>query len=412
MGHDQTHPVLSNLPQAGTIGAGELVPLAAAWAWLDALPAPATAETLPVDAAHGRVSAEDMTVFSAVPGPLRATVNGYAVRAAACVGASAYTPLLLALLPPGTKVLTEAASCPVASGWALPTGADAVLPLDAAQPDGGRWLEVLDAVPRGAGVENPSPTVHLPAGRCLRPQDLGCLAAAGIGSVAVLRRPRVALLVYGAKSGPDMLTPMLHALLQRDGAAVTVIPLPGMEPATGMGALAGPVMAGCDLALLAGRAGAGIDDVAPAHVHAAGGSMALHGLALRPGGSTGLASLPRGGSTLPVLLLPGDPVSCLTAYDLVAARVVRRFAGLTPALPYPVADFPLARKIVSGLGSMDFVSVRLVGGQAEQIAGDAGLAAAALADGFVLVAEGSEGYPPGARVPVHLYGSTMQSIMP
>jgi molybdopterin molybdotransferase len=220
----------------------------------------------------------------------------------------------------------------------------------------------------------------------------------------VRRAPRVALLVPGPKSGPDVLTPMLHALLARDGAVVAAIPLTAGDEAALGAALHTPALEDCDLVVLAGRAGVGFDDVAPAQVQGAGGSIALHGLALRPGGSAGLANLPRRGGTLPLLLLPGDPFGCLAAYDLLAARLVRRFAGLTPALPYPVASFPLARKIVSGLGSTDVVAVRLADGKAEPLPA-AGLVGASLADGFVLVAEGSEGYPVGASVPIYLYGS-------
>lgn len=86
----------------------------------------------------------------------RAAINGYAVRAAACVGASPYNPLDLALLAPGTTVLPDAAGCPIACGWTLPAGADAMLPRDAAEPDGTGRLAVLDAVPRGASIEIPT----------------------------------------------------------------------------------------------------------------------------------------------------------------------------------------------------------------------------------------------------------------
>jgi molybdopterin molybdotransferase len=411
MGHDQTQSALSNLSGAGDSAFAELAPLAAAWAWADALAPRTMTETMPLAAAHGRVLAEEASFNPAAARAPRAAMNGYAVRAAACVGAGTYNPLTLALLPPGTAILPEGASCPIASGWALPVGADAVLPHDAAQVDGAGRLEILDAVPRGAGIEEPGPALHLPAGHRLQPQDLGCLAAAGAASIAVWRRPRVALMVPGAKSGPDVLTPMLHALLVRDGAAVATIPLAPEDQATPLAALSTPALDDCDLALIAGRAGFGVDDITPAQVQAAGGSMALHGLALRPGGSAGLASLQRRGGMLPLLLLPGDPFGCLAVYDLLAARLVRRFAGITPALPYPVASFPLVRKIVSGLGSTDLVAVRLADGQAEPIA-DAGLVGVALADGFVLVSEGSEGYPAGASVPIHLYGSAMQGRVP
>jgi molybdopterin molybdotransferase len=411
MGHDQTQSALSNMSGADNPGFAELAPLATARAWLDALAPRAMTETIALEAAHGRVLAKDVTFDRPAPRVPRAAINGYAVRAAACVGASTYNPLSLALLPPDTETLPEAAGSPIACGWALPAGADAVLPPDAAQIDGAGRLEILDAVPQGAGIEAPPPALYLPEGRLLRPQDLGCLAAAGASSIAVLRRPRVTVLVAGAKSGPDVLTPMLHALLERDGAVIATIPTAVGDNATPLAALRTVALDDCDLALLAGRAGFGIDDVDPAQVQAAGGAMALHGLALRPGGSAALASVPRRGSTLPLILLPGDPFGCLAAYDLLAARLVRRFAGLTPALPYPVANFPLARKIVSGLGSTELVAVRLADGRAEPLA-DAGLVGVALADGFVLVGEGSEGYPAGASVPIHLYGSATQGRLP
>jgi molybdopterin biosynthesis enzyme len=100
--------------------------------------------------------------------------------------------------------------------------------------------------------------------------------------------------------------------------------------------------------------------------------------------------------TVPIVLLPGQPFACLVAYDLLASRLVRRLTGADGALPYPVADFPLARKIASGIGSAEVVPMRLTGGLARPIGADGGLIGAMQADGFVLVGETSEGYPAGA----------------
>jgi molybdopterin molybdotransferase len=107
------------------------------------------------------------------------------------------------------------------------------------------------------------------------------------------------------------------------------------------------------------------------------------------------------------MLLPGDPFACLVAYDMLAARLMRRFAGGDTALPYRVAEFELARKIVSGIGLAEIVPVRLAGNRVEPIGADAGLAGVVQADGFVLVAEASEGHPAGARVRVHLYDTRL-----
>jgi molybdopterin molybdotransferase len=82
---------------------------------------------------------------------------------------------------------------------------------------------------------------------------------------------------------------------------------------------------------------------------------------------------------------------------------VRRLAGAGTVSPYPVSEFELGRKIVSGIGLVEVVPVRLTGGRVAPIGIDAGLAGLLRADGFVVVPEASEGYPAASRVRVHLY---------
>jgi molybdopterin molybdotransferase len=80
-------------------------------------------------------------------------------------------------------------------------------------------------------------------------------------------------------------------------------------------------------------------------------------------------------------------------------------AGLSPELPYGVETLRVARKIVSEVGTVEVCPVRRIGGgEAEPLPSfdEAGLAAAAQADGFVMVPEASEGYPQGASVTVYL----------
>jgi molybdopterin molybdotransferase len=400
---------------------------------LDARAASSATEAIPVTEAADRVLAEAMPATGDTAAVPRAGENGYAVRATDCDGASAYNPLLLTLQEPGVSVLIAGAASPIATGWTLPLEADAVLPLEAAQPSGLHALEVLAPVATGAGVDRPaSQPVSLPLGHRTRPQDIGWLIAQGVTQIPVRSRPRVGLVVAGAKSGPDVLTPLLQALLHRDEALIDPIPVNNADEASLTAALTAPAIARCDLVLLAGRSGAGLDDTAAPALIAAGGNLALHGLALRPGGASGLRTLP--GATpsegipillpwgrtpsegIPILLLPGDPLACLVAYDMLAARLVRRLAGLPTTLPYPVAEYALARKIVSGIGLLEVVPVRLIGGQAQPIGSEAGLAGAVQADGFVVVAEASEGHRAGTRVRVHLYRSrhsaTTQDINP
>jgi molybdopterin molybdotransferase len=91
------------------------------------------------------------------------------------------------------------------------------------------------------------------------------------------------------------------------------------------------------------------------------GELPVHGVALRPASPAGLGSI--GGT--PVLLMPGNPVSCLCAYDFFAGRVVRRLGGRPPDWPYPRAAHPLAQKLVSALGRVDYARVKVVDGKVE-----------------------------------------------
>jgi len=389
-------------PDASPSTFSDRAPLSAAWAWLDAWPHPSSPDLVPLAEAAGRVLAEPITMNPKPPDQPRAAENGYAVRAADCDGASDYNPLPLLLSPAGARSLPPGSACPIASGLPLPSGADAVLPLEAAQQSSARMLEVLAPVAPGTGIERTQPAgTTLEPGRRLGPLDLAGLAAMAVGQVPVCVRPRVALLVPGAKSGPDALTSMLCALLSRDEASVIPVPVAGADEHSLTAALTS--IEDAALVLIAGRAGLGPDDTAAGALRAAGGDLAMHGLALRPGGVSGLGTLTRTGLPVPVLLLPGEPVACLAAYDMLAARLVRRLAGIGTALPYPVAEFELSRKIVSGISIVDVVPVRLTDGLASPIGADAGFPAAVRADGFVVVPETSEGYKEAARVCVHCY---------
>jgi len=260
-----------------------------------------------------------------------------------------------------------------------------------AQPRG-TALDALAAVARGAGVDRrggvvPAGSTAIPAGT-LQARHIALLQALGADSAAVVRRPVVALVVAGPKSGPDLLSPTLRALVVRDGGVPETMALPA---------------AGADLILIAGRTGAGPDDDAVLGLADAGGALDLHGIAVRPGDSAGLGRI--GGT--PVLLLPGAPHACLAIYDTLTARAVRRLAGVQPCDPYVSTERVLERKAVSAVGFTDMIQVRISDTHATPLGpADTGtLATAVLADGFFVVPESSEGYPAGTTVSVQVYRS-------
>jgi molybdopterin molybdotransferase len=162
------------------------------------------------------------------------------------------------------------------------------------------------------------------------------------------------------------------------------------------------VKAEADIVLVIGGTGPGHDDYSAAALGGAG-ELAIHGVAVRPGETTGLGRTVNG---VPVVLLPGTSVACLWSYELLGGRAIRRLAGRDAELPYRPRQMITARKIVSLLGMTEICPVRLGGGDTIEPLpsfAEIGLMAAADAHGFVIVPHGSEGYPQGARVIAYLY---------
>jgi molybdopterin molybdotransferase len=190
---------------------------------------------------------------------------------------------------------------------------------------------------------------------------------------------------------------MLSALVKRDGGEPRVAPLLPDRRELLLEAMRASV---ADVLLVSGGSSVGQEDHAPGLL-AELGELAVHGVALRPASPTGVGFL--GGR--PVFLLPGNPVSCLCAYDLFAGRAVRRLGGRTPELPYRPLQLPLASKIASAVGRVDYVRVRLQAGRAEPLAvsGASILSTTTTADGFALVPRDSEGYPAGEVVTIYRY---------
>jgi molybdopterin molybdotransferase len=124
-------------------------------------------------------------------------------------------------------------------------------------------------------------------------------------------------------------------------------------------------------------------------------------VAMRPSSPSGMG---RVGNRL-VFLLPGNPVSCLCAYDFFAGRAIRGLGGRGLDWPYRRLPARLARKISSEIGRLDYtrVVVEDAGVRPLAIGGASILSSTTRADGFVIVPADCEGYPPGVEVDVFLY---------
>ncbi len=369
------------------------------------------------DAAE-RVLAQDVAAPCCVPGFDRAAMDGYAVRAEETFGADAYTPLGFALvgqsLPgrPFTGQVQPGQAVRIMTGAPLPAGADSVVQAEAAQ-EIDNLVRVMEPVSPGRhvgrrGEDIETGVVLLRAGRRLRPQDVAVLASVGATPVQVVRQPRVAILVTGDELLPcgakptgyqivDSNSVMLAALARRDGAASVRVQLVADRHELVRDAVE---QADEDVLLISGGSSVGVEDHAP-RVLAELGELAVHGVALRPASPTGLGFL---GSRV-VFLMPGNPVSCLCAYDLFAGRALRLLGGRDPGMPYPTQRLPLARKIASMVGRVDYVRVQVLNGMVEPLAisGASILSSTTRADGFVIVPADLEGHGEGDDVLVHFY---------
>jgi len=362
------------------------VSIEVAIAWIDSATDCLETEEVGLNRASGRILGADIHAAAPIPPVDCAAVDGLAVRAANSLGAGAYNPLALS-------------SIAVAAGEALPGAMDAVVPLDRADwHDDGRVVLVEPAI-RGANVDRQGAVADAgallaAAGTRLMPHHIGLIAAAGLAKVALVRRPRVRLAITGSvRSGTaeDSDGPLLSAAIERDGGVILESPLAEALAATG-----------ADIVLVIGGTGPVREDRSAAAL-AAAVTLDVHGVALIPGETAGFG---RSAAGVPVLLLPGTPAACLWSYELFAGRAIRRLGGRNPALPYRSCTVTTARKIVSSIGMTEICPIRRrPDGRVEPIAAFAeiGLMAAARADGFVIIAEASEGYAQGAAMTAFFY---------
>ncbi len=394
------------------------VEVAAALSWIDQHATRMGSQAVSIEHAVDRILAHEVVATIDVPAFDRSAMDGYALRGEETTGASEYNPLTFQVIGqalPGQRfdgTVLPGQAVRIMTGAPLPGGADAVVPAEYARAtDAGMETSMAfgsgkhvgrlgEDIARGAPV--------LAAGRRLRPQDLGVLGSLGLAQAEVLCRPQVRIVVTGgevvAPGMPKALyeiydanSAMLRGLVQRDGGQLEDTIRTGDDPASIRAAITAE---GADIVLVSGGSSVGTEDHAP-RLLAQVGELAIHGIAMRPSSPAGFGRI---GSTL-VFLLPGNPVSCLCAYDFFAGRAIRLRGGRPAPWPYPVVKSTVGRKIVSAIGRVDYVRVRMRDGLVEPLAlsGASVLSSTVRADGFVVVPAESEGFAPHTEIIVYLY---------
>ena len=354
---------------------GALLPVDAALAELRARLAAVTGtERVALHDAVGRILAEDLVAPVDLPPFANSAVDGYALRHADLA------PDAETVLPVGGRVPAGGAlgrpirpgeAIRIFTGAPMPEGADTVMMQEDAVPlpDGRVRLPAglkRGANARAAGEDVRAGAVALPAGRLLRPQDVGMAAALGQNTLAVRTRLRVGLFSTGDELAPpgvplpalkvyDSNRFTLHAALTRLGCAVTDLGiLPDSREAVAS-ALAAAAPAH-DLLLTSGGVSTGEEDHVKAAVEAAG-SLFFWRLAIKPGRPVALG---QGGGTA-FAGLPGNPVAVVVTFVHVVRPLALLLAGGTaaPPLRFPVrAGFRYRKKA----GRREYVRASLVPG--------------------------------------------------
>ncbi len=381
------------------------------------------AETMPITGALHRIPAAPVTAAQPLPGFARSTVDGYAVRAADTYGVSDGLPGYLDVA--GAVRMGAAADVAVGPGTAvamptggmLPPGADAVVMVEYTAQAMSGTIEVVRPVAPGDGVvradEDAAPGAAIvPAGRPLRAQDLGMLAAAGVTSVTVHARPVVTVF----STGDEVVPPDTAALMPgqvRDATAVALAaliteaggdPVPGGIVADDPGLLEDalrPALGDSDLIVISAGSSVGArDETATAVGRLGEPGIWCHGLAIKPGKPTLLADC----AGVPVIGLPGNPRSALVVFRLIGMPLVRLVGGCTRPPAEATVRARLDRDLASATGRLDVVQVRVAGGCASPVFGmSALLSVLTAADGYVIIPEDATGLDAGTEVEVTLY---------
>ncbi len=399
----EASPFISDVPAAQALAAWRHACTAAG------CPTRVEAVPVPVAKAVGRVTAESVWAKRSSPAFDSAGMDGIALRAVDTVRATETNPVLIE--PEQFEV--------VDTGDPMPAGYDAVVMREHVHLTASGQAELRAAVApyqhvRSIGEDISANELLLPEGHRLRPVDVAAAAAAGAVELAVRRAPRVVIIPTGDEIRPigsepkpgeilDTNSLMLAEQAREVGCEARVTDIVADDPGQITDALI-EAAADADLVILIAGSSAGRGDYT-ARVVGAAGTLAVHGVAVRPGHPVVLGTV-QGKVGTPVLGAPGYPVSAALTFDIFAAPLLASLEGAAPR-ERATTTARLARKLASAIGTDDWVRVRLGQVEGEVVAtplprGAGVLTSLVRADGLLVVPAGQEGHHAGEQVQVQL----------
>ena len=387
------------------------------------------AEPISLSAGLGRVLAEAFPAPEDLPGFDRSTMDGFAVRAKDVFGASEGQPAALELVgecPMGQTPSIRVGPGQTARIWTggmMPGGADAVVMLEYSRSAGDKLIELTKPVAPQENVITSTEDAEkgeelLPAGRTLRPQELGLLAALGLTEIKVRQKPKVGIISSGDEVVPATATPRPGQVRDINSHTLAALALAAGGEARCFG-LAGDsqdqlrnmvlkALDWADVVLLSGGSSAGQRDfTVKVFASIPGIEILAHGVAISPGKPLILAR--RGAQSL--WGLPGHAASALVCAEVFIRPLLKKLLGRSDREVWREGlKAVLSRPVASAQGRRDYIRVRLdppaePGGPlvATPVLGKSGLITTlVMADALVVCPEDLEGLDAGQLVDVHL----------
>ncbi len=371
-------------------------------------------ETIPLARARGLVLAQDVASVTALPPFHNSAMDGYAVRAAD-VAAVPTTLSVADDIPAGrTSVspLEPGTAQRIMTGALLPPGADAIVPVEHTNARTDRVT--IDTAPtagahiRSIGEDIAAGQVALAAGRVLYPAQLGLAAAIGHAGLPVYRRPRVVVLSTGSEliePGQSLQPGQIYesnsvqlcaAIEDAGGSARAVHFVP--DDVEEFLATVESETADADLLVTSGGVSAGAYEVVK-DAFSDLGTVSFAKVAMQPGGPQGWGRV----GDVPVVTLPGNPVSAFVSFE-VFLRPALRTAMRLPAVDRPRIEARLVADVTSPAGKRQFLRGFFADGNVSQVGGPGShlLAHLARANCLVVIPEDTEQMTVGDTVEVWL----------
>lgn len=371
-------------------------------------------EEVGIEEAAGKRLARPFYAPANLPGFSRSTMDGYAVKASDTFGATENNPALLRVAGRGKMgkipdlALGDGEAWEIFTGGALPEASDAVAMIEHCRDVGNGYIEITRALAPGMNMIEEDEDARegqelLPAGKLVRAQETGILAAFGISRLKVIRSARVAIISTGdeiietcAIPEPGQIRDVnswsLQTLCREAGCETLrlgVIP----DDRSALERILRKASEISDVIVVSGGSSAGMrDHTIEAFESLEESRIIVHGVAISPGkpfilGRTGKKCL---------IGLPGHVTSALVCAHVFLIPLLQHLQGLIAPQLKSWIDAKLSRSVVSAQGRQDYIRCKLEKKGDEYIAipiiaSSAVLTSLLEADGYVVCPENSEG---------------------